>query len=94
MSGRVERGGKGHCTTLRAPPGNIQLGCLSLSLSRVGGVVTSEDSSVQFSHDDEVLPSLRLQSGISTGRTMSETNGAVILVLVLLGNLGICVEWN
>ena len=79
----------GLCTTLRAPPGNIQLGCLSLSLSLVLELLRLK--TVQFSHNDGLLPSLRVQSGVSTVRMMSESS-AVVLSLVLLGNLGICVE--
>ena len=81
----------GLCTTLRAPPGNIQLGCLSLSLSLSLVLELLRLKTVQFSHNDGLLPSLRVQSGVSTVRMMSESS-AVVLSLVLLGNLGICVE--
>ena len=61
---------------------------LSLSLSLVLELLRLK--TVQFSHNDGLLPSLRVQSGISTGWMMSKA--AVMLSLVLLGNLGICVE--
>ena len=65
---------------------------LSLSLSLPLVLELLRLKTVQLSHNHGVLSSLRLQSGISTGWMMSKA--AVMMSLVLLGNLGICVEWN